>query len=713
MIGDVRAIGRALILVMATVAALATPLGRAAPAALAQDSTSRLLLAHFTPVIGPGTAAEPGQAVRSLTLRVLLSHDDPTSLSDVDLVVETFGRLTSRSLLHQALDGGLRTARVIERVPLVVDELGPGEVAGAEVIIAADRVAVRGQGGVYPVQISAVKGTTVIDQIITAAIHLDEVPANPLRTVMVWPITTAPSHRLDGTFDPVTLADLQPGGRLGAMLAALEASGARGMVAEVAPHLLEGLQATVAATPGDAAPTSDDERDASRAAAVLERLRAMVATAPLPPITGPLGDADLSGLMTDPDALAELAGGLAAGGRDGLERLTGRAPEATTFLATARLTAAALDLLPGQHLLVPYDHLDEPDPHLEPDLPWPTRTIRGASGRELVVTVADPHVAQRLDTPELSHGSVAAVQQVLVETAMIFFESPGIPDRPLLILPPQDWDPGEGLARALTTQLPASSWLRLVGAGELAGEPALPRAQVATGAPATQPEVVADIAATLGRLSTARTALVDGNATIGGQTTTGLLDAVGRASSVALADRPQAARDLLAEVDARVEAAYGTIEVPSESGITLTAEEVPIPVTVRRIGGEPLEVEIELVSGGSLDFPGGSVQRLVLGPDSVQTVSFLARSRSRGTLPVTVIVRTAAGEREFARASLTVNSQVVSRPALIAVAAVVVLLLMLGRRRRRPPQPPDPGGLAVVTGGPGSNARPDPDDRDG
>ncbi|MBW3658051.1 MAG: hypothetical protein KY457_05395 [Actinobacteria bacterium] len=674
----------------------------------AVEPSARLVLTAITGVLGPGAAPDDGTdegpdappASLGLDLRVLVENDGPVALSDLRLFVEVFDVVRTRSALQGSLDGGRVTTALLHVTDHEVregGELAPGDLAGQRVRIPADELGWASTGGVYPVQVSVLRGSETLDRLVTAVVVLVDPPVGALQTVVVWPVDTAPWRGPDGTYPADVDVGIRPGGRLDRILAAYEAGGGGDVHLLPAPHLLEDLQdrsdgfrRTVTGAEGPRVEEVEaDDEEARRSSAFLERVRAAVAGATVPPLVGPYAEHDIASTVTGPPELSDDAAVAAVEGRRRLQRLVARVPDPATFVATTPLTQEALDVVPGEHLLVPWDLVTGPELERDPDLPSALRTVTAASGRRFTATVADPRVSSLVATPDLDAGTLAAVQRVVAETALIFFQAPGTTGRPLLVLPPPDWSPGARFPAPLFDALANAPWLELttplaqVGARE--AQPGLTfRPDAGSAFPAG---IAAELVSATRQLEAVRRALPEGE-TVDGRIYRELSDQLLRAPSVwfrggAIDD----AAALIRDVQAAVDRTFGTVEIPSSANITLPSDTGNIPVTLRRPTGGPLRVCVEVESPGRLAWPDGERNcEVTLTGSGSQTVSFNTRALSRGQFPVLVRVTDPTGVRELGQATLVVRSTAISRPALIVTGAVVVLLLLLGPVRRRRPK---------------------------
>lgn len=670
-----------------------------------------------TPTPGPGPSTDPAPGPSTdpapagqddLIVGFAVENRDDEPLDNVRVVVEVLAEVGFRSQLWAELDDGdgrLRT-RVVEEVELRDGApLAPGERAVDDVRLPPDRVGFRTEargpisavGGVYPVRVTVFRGSRLLDEVTTAVVWLNQRPANPLVTSVLWPLDTAPWRGPEGLYAPDADAPIRPGGRLDRILAAAESQpGPTRLALGIGPHLLEDLadraDGFVERTPdGGSREVPADAPAATLAARFLERLRAVAASAVADPLAPPYADADLASLLaTGFDELADTA---VVEGRRRVQQLLDRPTDDGTAWPTAPVTPATLDVLGARQVLLGWGDVEGPDLDEEPPqrLPSVIQSLQSGADRQVEVAVADPVVSDRLRDPDPDHGAVVAAQRAIAETAMIYFELPEEAGRPLLVKPPPRWAPDGRTAELLARGFAVAPWLDLVRPAALFAtsedRPPEGALTVRDGEP-LPPGLAGELSAARRQLDALRAALPVDDPAAGDLAGAELEDALLRATSVWLLQQAAApARRLVESVSAAIDRGFGTVRVPSGVGITLTSGAGDIPVTVRRTEGGPLTVRITLRSGVGLQFPEGEQSKLVeLPAEGSQTVSFRTTAVSRGTFPVAVLVEDPQGVRRLATASLSVRSTAISGPALLVVGIVVAVLLGIGvvRRQRRP-----------------------------
>lgn len=659
--------------------------------ARAQDTnlSARLFVTAMTGIIGPAVAAGDEEPPEDLRISVLVENNGAEDLDNVRVVVETYRATNARSLLHAALDDGELPSGATSVTPVDIRDSGtlpPGDVASAEVRVPGARGGWAGDDGVYPVQISVVRGTEVLDRVVTAVVHLVEL-GPPLRTAVVWPIDTTSQRGPDGSY-PVGMDELAaPGGSIDARLTAFERVADQAVTLSVGATLLEELQDRADGfLREDGSFVPDNDPAAEHSAALLARLRAAAERASTDPVAGPYGGVDVAALASGPAEVAELAVTAVATARNRVQQLLGRPPDLQTYVSTTPLTPQSLDVLPIDHVLLPFeDVLLAPDESEEyPDLPPATRQLSSAAGRLVDATAADPFASAILGEADDSHGATVARQRLVAETAMIYLQAPQKDGRVLLLLPDRAWSPRPLTALEQARGLAGSPWLDLVAPSALTATP--PVKSVLDRAAASLPSSF------VGQLSSARHLLDALQAAVpepevDGLTPQELSDALLRAATPEALDEAAApALERINRITRLVEEGFGVVDIPESRRVTLASDSGEVPVTIVRREGGDIRVIVEVDSVGRLVWDDDArTQDVVLPADSSRTVAFSTTAVSRGTFPVTVSVWDPTRTRLLDSATLSVRAAAISTPALVGIGVVVVILLAAGARRRRKP----------------------------
>jgi len=123
-----------------------------------------------------------------------------------------------------------------------------------------------------------------------------------------------------------------------------------------------------------------------------------------------------------------------------------------------------------------------------------------------------------------------------------------------------------------------------------------------------------------------------------------------------------------------IEAFLARVHVPRPSTITLTSRSGEIPLTFRNDTGQRIDVLIELASP-KLTFPQGSSRLITLEPKST-TVRFAVESRTSGTFPLQLRVRSPDGGLPVADTRFRVRSTVVSAVGIVLMGGAAVFLAL-------------------------------------
>jgi hypothetical protein len=682
----------------------------------------RLELTAFDGVRGPGsgpalsTATVPDMLDRSIgnrnvRLRLLVENTGDRPVDALRVVVEFHPAVASRGRLERALDGQLRSQpSLVHGVDVAAGTaLEAGGIAGLDIELPG-QVPFTSPQAVHPLRITLLRGTTVLDEFVTAMIWFEQFPVEPVGLALIWPFDASPWRGAGGTYPQGADREVDPGGRLDRLLTAAE--GASSSLLNLAPsaHLLEdltdragGFRRTVRNEGGtlEEEEVAADEPEALLASRTLRRLRAVTAEQQAAPITGTYADVDLLTLLEHGDEAARLASSAAIEARRRLPGLLGRDIDPAVHLAADRLAAPVLDLIGGDTVVLGAAAAGLPAVPVstgpDPDLGEVVRPLIAPSGRQFSAIIPDPYLAAAFADESPSGGPLVDAQNLLARTAMFHGTAPEVADRALVLRPPATWDPSPTTAEALLAMLDEASWLEPRSVSELAAGARRGSAPIELGVPSTdageeaatpaEGSIDAALVSALERAGTGIDALVaalpDPSNRVEGRTVDELRDDLLRAGSRWLVGT-EAGDALVRDVQRAVDTRRGDIEVTTGT-VTLTSDTGQIPVTLQRSRGEPIRVVVTVESQGRLLWPEGrrSEELLLETEGASQTVSFTTRALSTGTFPVTVRVTDPGGLVTMTETTVSVRSTTISGPALIATGALVAILLLIGALRRR------------------------------
>ena len=614
----------------------------------------------------------------------------------LEVVADLHAALGSRSAVRAALAGGVvprRVRRAVETVEPAVP-LGPGGLVRISGSVPLAGAALTGADtAVHPLRLRVLADGVEVGRVDTAVVRVGAPPAETLATTLVWPLAVPPARDADGTTIAVD-ASTRPGGSLDTLVGALETAVVEAPRAGVAPtfpvHLLEDLARRAADADPDADAGADAGGGPARAAALLERLRAVAAALPDGPLVTPYADADVARLLASRPSLRPSAARALRETPARTSALLGRATTAAVLLDGPR-SPALLDVLPAATVVVPYAAIDAPDLALDEPLAEPVRTLRSPTGRPVTALVGDPYLTAALGAATRSAPAdpVRAAQDVLVRTAMVHLEAPGRAGRTLVLLPPDGFDPDPRFAAELLARLADAAWLRPAGVGGTAAAAAdAPAARLAstpvTGLPATLADALVATARDLELLvdTVDLDAGAGGPIPVGPRTLREASDELLRATSrrVGVVD----ALGVLARVRADVDAALGEVTIAVDD-VTLTDREGTVPITLSHVGELPVRARVEVIGPAALTWPEGRVREVTFDAVAERSLELPVRSGATGRLPVRVRVTDPTGTREFAAVTVGVRATALAGPALALIGATVLVLLVVGsvRQRRR------------------------------
>jgi hypothetical protein len=668
----------------------------------------RLTVTDLSGVLGPGSRPHTddglsltSEAPEQFDLRMLVENDSDLALDGLRVVIEIHPPALTRGLLRQALEGDLASEPLTVRTsPELLDgaPLGAGAIAGvAERFEAGDIQWPEGPGGVHPVRIAVTRGTTTLDEVVTAVVWLGEIPTSPLLTSLVWPLDTAPWRTTGGAYPDTVGREVRPGGRLDVLLAAAEEAGAAPLVLAPAAHLLEdlsdrsdGFDALARQDDGSLETRSVTAEDAQAVLArkTLRRIRELAANQLHAPVSGTYADADLAALTDGSTATLELGGIAASEGRRRVQLQLGTPVDAGVHLVDGPISPAVLDLLPGDAVLLPYRATAGEALAGDPAIEDPVRMLRTPSGRLLTALIADPYIEASFAATGHRGGPILTAQRTVAESALAYLVAPGTDDRALVLLPPPTWQPSPTAAAALVRGLGEASWLTLTSPARIASDARYAGSAVELAVSEDgvfQGELVTVLSDASAGLASLASALPDPDNRIQGRSLQDLEDDLMRATSRwyrgdAVTGEAEA---LVRDVQRAIDTTLGDVEVTSGT-VTLTSDSGQIPVTLQRTRGGAVQVVVTVESQGRLLWPEGRRSEILqLDEGSSQTVAFPTQALSTGTFPVTVRITDPEGITILAATTLSVRSTAISGVALTGTGLLIVVLLLVGAFRRR------------------------------
>jgi hypothetical protein len=601
---------------------------------------------------------QPGQG-----FRVSLHVDGVKDPSAVELVLNTYARLTSRSAFTQTLQdkpvGALLDVTSTPLSDLDVDSAGNFNATLQFQDPALPREPGRlllTQDGVYPLRVELREkgGGAVLDRFTT---HIPYLPANrsgpKLDLSWIVPVHAPPSIRPDGTRKLTAARDLQT------LTQALETTA---------------VPLTLAPTPEtiQALATSSD----SAAVAALTSLR-RAANGHRQVVTGPYVPTNLPQLIAggfESEADQEV--------QRGNERLTqllkvpvdngswvSEEPLDDSSMSHLRDLGVSEVALPESSLTPLQSRLTLSRPYL----------VDAHQGRRVQAVSVDPGLGAHFRN---DGNQVLEAHRLLAELAVLYFDQPGGQQRGVVAFTPRTWHPDKAFLDAVMAGLTDNPVVEPVTlnnmfntADKLRGGNGAPLVRRLVGAPRSLSLPIAAARSARQRLSTFKSIVDDGNPTYA------LLDEqLLTASSADLRSTRQ--RAYVSGVDDLLDAQLRRIQTPAGS-IRLTARSGQIPVTFRNSTGYPVHVVVT-VRSDKLEFPGGDdgshprneiTQKLDLVRRN-ETSRFAVQTRASGAFPLLVTLQSPDGSLIVSHTQITVRSTAASGVGLLLSAAAGLFLLI-------------------------------------
>lgn len=482
---------------------------------------------------------------------------------------------------------------------------------------------------------------------------------SPLGVAWVWPLSAAPATLPGDGASPEVIAQLEPDGRLGRQVDALDRSAGVPITVVPGPETVQTWAALAQTTPALA--------DGAAA------LRRALGTHQM--VAGPYVPVDLPSLIRA--GLTAAVDAELVEGNEALRDFFGTRLDPRTAV-TQPIDGATVDrLLAGgiDRVVVDASALVQRSTRLTVAQPFALEEVTSlATGSQVTAVASDTGLAGLLN----GDGSPALrAQRLLAGLAVVALEDSDSA-RAVTIVNPSDFNPSADLIDAVLTGLRANPWLTPMTIDTVFEQ--IPAETSGDGTPVTRelvayeppvPHVTAAAydAAQL-RLSALRAFAPD-------TPTIPLADHSLLASVSSAWNRSGGAARAAAElanIDNVIGLLLAKIHVPSRSTITLTDRSGAIPLTFRNDTEETVNVLVELQSP-KLSFPDG-VQRIIELPPKNTTVRVAVESRTSGSFPLQLTVRSADGVLPIARSEFEVQATAVSAVGLVLIISALVFLTL-------------------------------------
>lgn len=499
----------------------------------------------------------------------------------------------------------------------------------------------------------------------------------PLGVAWVWPIETAPTFGRDGEPDPEVVKVLRDNGRLGQQVQTL--ARARDVPVTVVPGP-DTVQAWLALARED--PTFSDGAKAIAAIA----LSAQVLTTPYVPVNLPsLLRAGMTGAID-----AQLVEG------DGtLRAIFEQSVDSQTMLVDPVDPSTLGHLRTGkvERVIVDSGALVGRESDLTPARPFRLDAPAFVPDHSVAALAGDRRLAELLNG---AAEPALRAQRFLAALSIIAFEDPEVA-RAITVLNPRGFDVGDNVLGAVFDGLRNNPILRVMKVGDVFNT--VPSEKTDDGStlvralnastPAAPPVGAQDYNTAALRLTSFAAFAPDAPGTSWAKRA--LLSSVSSDWTGPTASEGPAR---LGAVNDVIDGFLSRIHVPAASTITLTSRSGDIPFTVRNSTGQSVRVQIT-VQSPKLSFPNGP-QQVVSLPRRSTTVRFPVESRTSGSFPVRLVVRSADGQLLIAEARFRIEATAVSTVGLALIIGAVTFLALWWvvhirrerhRRRIRPRHP--------------------------
>jgi hypothetical protein len=622
-------------------------------------------------------------ASRPLELSVSATNESTSPLESLKVVLIIHAPARSRSVYELSLTSDATSVLLAYPFPQE-GVLDPGESREFSITQPLDVLQGLGESVIYPLSVELTSSDVPLATLRSPLIFLVEPPEVPLNLAWTWVLSAPIQFRPDGVFLPGTLEmDIAPGGRLDALVGAIERAGRKRLDLVMSSALAAQLDRMaggyrILEPDGTIRSVDAGEAGAADATTLLSRLRQVAGRGGVELIAYPFGDPRLPALVR-----AGLVGDLPLLNRRGsalVESVLGKPPSAEVL----RPPLSQLDLpsmaevqeLGARVLLVDRSFLRP----LEVPAFSPPSVIRVQSGTTSMVAVApDSKVVEvaaglRADPILAAHAAIGELAATWLElpgtpgrgAAMLFAENPGLPIAAI--------DHFSGLVRR-------SPWLRPVTASRfvaLVPEHPEPQPLPSKRYTAVSPEYV-------GRLLRAKAAVAkfDRTASNAQGLTDRLKERLLLAEGGTSVAEPPLGEAFIDSVHDEIGRIYGGVTIQT-TRLTLASQSGTIPLTFSNRSEYPMSVMLRFQSDRRLHFVDGESHPIVLPADSEKTLTFAVRAQTTGQIPFTIQLVTTGpsiNEDTIAETTMVIRSTAYNRVALIfTVGAALFLLLWWGRR---------------------------------
>jgi len=317
-----------------------------------------------------------------------------------------------------------------------------------------------------------------------------------------------------------------------------------------------------------------------------------------------------------------------------------------------------------------------------------TATLPTSSG-SIRAVLTDPGLSAILGLPQRTASDVIlARQRFLAETALISGSLPADQPAGAVVVAPGSvrWDPTASLLTPLLRATRTAPWLSALPLEQLLIDPvtSASRQRGGYGTRAREaeltPQYMAMIRRTAAKLN-AFTAIVDDPAGISESFSAALL----RSESSAWRSNPSTGRELLTSIDTQLETEMSRVRILSEGTITLSGDTGRVPVTIANDLDRSVTVGLALRGNPALRLESEPLASIRIEPGTMASVDIAARVIGGEPLTVDIQLLTPEGKDYGDPTRIQVSSAAYARAAswvVVASFAAIVIFVIFGVTRR-------------------------------
>jgi len=672
--------------------ALAGP-AQASPVHLAGTGRVSVTISSMNPQV-----AKPGA-----TITVTGTVSNGTGQTQAGLEVQLYTsptRFSERDQMDSYLAHGGGSDLVAAGYPFIfAASLAPGATAVWNTSFQVSAVGMS-DFGVYPVaaQLADFSGSVLSSGQTLLPFWLGQRAAGlrrPLDISWIWPLIDQPHHQVCTALTNNDLAaELSPGGRLSALLAAGTSHADADLTWVIDPALLSDV--TAMTRPYQVGSRSNctgatSERASPAAASWLSAVKKAMPGQPT--VITPYANVDMTALVHR-GLNADLATAYRIGDAVAHSVLHAQSGPSIAWPAGGTADLSVLTKLAtaehvGTVVLNSSEMPPAPSPFYQPD--DAVTSIRTGAGTTMNVLLADDTLTGVLKAGDTSSGVLprstefAVKQRFLAETAMIAAELPGSA-RTIVVAPPQDWSPSQTLASDLLGETTTAPWLTPAALGSLSSAPDTQREVPRQSPPASQASPGELGRGYLGQVSSLGAGLGVYKSMLY-QASPYYLQSLDQAlaatqSAAWRGDGKSQGLALAGNLAEYLESAEGKVNIITSAQVPMGGASGAVPVSIQNGLHQAIQVRLNasVVSApdGTSQLTVGRFQNpIVVQPQQAVTVRLPVSSAPIGSTVIQLSLTSANGTPlPFAHTSLTVLSTRYGRAILFLIGAAIGVLIL-------------------------------------